>query len=259
MRILITGSDGYIGTHLSKTLKLQGYDVLGMDLPNCILTSEIPQDIDWIIHLAAASRIGECIDDPARAYSINVTGTAKIIDHASRNKIGVIFASTSCIYDTEDTAYQSTKIQAEAVIDYYRRHCGLHATVLRFFNVYGHKAWPWPSLVMDIFLKCYRDGKDLPIYGDGSCRRNFIHLDDVASAVTACMEKRPGINLDVGSDDTVSIADLASWFGCKVKHWPSRSFDAVVREGPPNRTKEVLDWKPVRRLKDFVVDCLAHR
>ena len=154
-KVLVTGSSGYIGQHLVKLLKREGYEVFGIDNQKCIndylkyknfLEIDIRYDIedflfalgDWpdefdaVIHLAALVRVNESVEQPYSYYNTNINGTTNVL-HGLRYK-NFIFASTGAAQNPI-SPYALSKRVAEDIV-----HEACHDsnyTIFRFYNVIG--------------------------------------------------------------------------------------------------------------------------
>ena len=176
MKILITGAAGQIGSGLSKLLIENGHDLTLVDNlrngylenlkddANEVIAPFYEVDItsgefflkcgdqyDVIIHLAAITSLPDCESNPLETLRINVSGTANVLEFAREFDVPhVIFASTSAIYENNDTEvftedlevnprlyYSLSKKMSEDLIESYRENYGMTVTILRFFNVFG--------------------------------------------------------------------------------------------------------------------------
>jgi UDP-glucose 4-epimerase len=196
MRILVTGNEGYIGTHLMEWLK--DHEVIGLDLKSGkdILTAELPQ-VDLVIHLAAQPGVLASIENPLKTLETNTLGTIRLIEHYKDTKF--IFASTGgAIQETIESPYGLSKFHAEEWIKMLHKNY----VILRFANVYGGELGGSRS-VADKFIK-----GDVTIFGDGSQTRTFVHVDDLINGILKSFYWDTG-SYYFGSDDTHTILELA--------------------------------------------------
>jgi len=206
-KILITGSSGYIGSHLSKMLMdtLQ-YEVHGLDVnePQYPIHKFHKQDInrlftldeefDTVIHLAALVRVGESEVMPIKYYITNLNGTMNVINRIKTNNF--IFSSTGAAQDCE-SAYGISKRAAEDVV---REFCTLHRptpyTIFRFYNVIGSEGFAPtnPDGLMYNLMKSRETG-EFTIFGsdyrtsDGTCVRDYVHVNEICDALRSAIEK----------------------------------------------------------------------
>ena len=235
--VLVTGSSGFIGTHVVRRLTAAGHRVIGYDLippeerfPDgsiylCgdIRTARLPhQGIDAVVHLAALAGVRPSMDRPFDYLSTNVTGTMRLLEHCRIHGIPhFVFASSSSVYGpntplpAEETAnpdpcspYALTKLHGEQWGRLYSRLHGLRFLALRFFSVWGSGQRP------DLALECFRTrieaGQPVVINGDGSQRRDLTHVEDVARAVELALHWKGSGSavLNVGTGKNHSVMDM---------------------------------------------------
>lgn len=204
-KVLITGSSGYIGSHLCKMLEGQ-YEVHGLDLnmPQTSVDRFYKQDInrlfdpeseyDAVIHLAALVRVGESEVMPIKYYITNLNGTMNIVNKVKTKNF--IFASTGAAQDCS-SAYGISKRAAEDVV---REFCTSHRqqdyTIFRFYNVIGSEGFnpTNPDGLMYKLMEAEETG-EFTIYGkdyqeswDGTCVRDYVHVNEICTALKDAIE-----------------------------------------------------------------------
>ena len=205
-KILITGSSGYIGSHLCKMLEGK-YEIHGLDvnMPQASVDRFYKQDInrlfeaeteyDAVIHLAALVRVGESEINPIKYYITNLNGTMNVINKVKTKNF--IFASTGAAQDCS-SAYGISKRAAEDVV---REFCTQHRkqdyTIFRFYNVVGTDGFDPtnPDGLMYNLMKAPETG-EFTIYGtdyeqsvDGTCVRDYVHVNEICDALIQAIEK----------------------------------------------------------------------
>ena len=220
MRALVTGGNGFIGSHIVDKLIEMQYDVVVADnqsaesnekfyvndkAENYIVdicdydkVRSLMTDIDVVFHLAAESRIQPSILNPIHATQVNVVGTCNVLQAARDAGVErVVYSSTSAGYGLKNepplkedmpkdclNPYSVTKCAAEELCVMYSNLFGLKTISLRYFNVYGERQ-PYKGQyapVVGIFLDQYNKNEPMTIVGDGLQRRDFVHVTDVANA-----------------------------------------------------------------------------
>ncbi|RYD35488.1 MAG: NAD-dependent epimerase/dehydratase family protein [Verrucomicrobiaceae bacterium] len=237
LSVLVTGSSGFIGTHVVRHLHEAGHKVTALDQlpPNNPLPDGVrfqacdirqgmfPQKtFDAVVHLAALPGVRPSLDDPLGYQFTNVIGTIRLLDHC--RKTGTphfVFASSSSVYgpDTQLPAketttadpcspYALTKLHGEQWGRLYSRLHGLRFLALRFFSVWG--PGQRPDLALEAFRRKIGAGQPVVINGDGSQRRDLTHVEDIARAVELAIHwPGPGAAvLNVGTGKNHSVMDM---------------------------------------------------
>ena len=230
--VLVTGGNGFIGTHLCRLLHNNGHSVISLDIvhtgnhPWECLTADIRdgmhlEEVDWIVHLAAQISVPLSVDNPDETLSINVDGTSSIIRAAEAASVKkIIFASSAAIYGdceeipipesaplTPQSPYAVSKIVGEELI----KRSTIQTCSLRFFNVYGpgQSAEGGYAAVIPAFKKAIQLGKECRIFGDGTQVRDFIHVYDLVKIILMSLESSnlPS-EMNVASGIGTSVLDL---------------------------------------------------
>ena len=230
--VLVTGGNGFIGTHLCRLFHNQGHNVISLDImhtdshPWDCITADIRDGlqfdgIDWIVHLAAQISVPRSIDNPDETLSINVDGTASILSAAEVAGVKkIIFASSAAVYGdceiipipesaplTPQSPYAVSKIVGEELL----RRSKIPTCSLRFFNVYGpnQSAEGGYAAVIPAFKKAIELGKECKIFGDGTQVRDFIHVNDLVRIILLALESAElPTELNVASGSGTSLLDL---------------------------------------------------
>ena len=176
---MITGSSGFIGSHLHEAIGGTGIDLKeGNDIRTC----EFPNE-KVIFHCAAQASIPLSEKNPEECYSHKVLGTIRVLEHARKTGARVVFSSSSSVYEPT-SPYAFSKKHCEELMEYYWTK-GVKSVALRYFNVFGERqeiANGGDSLALARFLKQKEEGKPFTIYGDGRQRRDFVYVKDVVRA-----------------------------------------------------------------------------
>ena len=205
-KVLITGSSGYIGSHLCKMLE-NDYEVHGLDIcmPQVPVKKfhqvsinqpfNIEEEYDCVIHLAALVRVAESEQMPIKYYITNLNGTMNVVNKIKTKNF--IFASTGAAQDCS-SAYGISKCAAEDVVhEFYTQHRPTPYTIFRFYNVIGSTvvAPTNPDGLMYNLVKAHETG-EFTIYGtdyertsDGTCVRDYVHVNEICDALKQAIEK----------------------------------------------------------------------
>lgn len=211
----------------------QGFDIKeGKD----ILYSQLPDDIDVVIHLAAEPGVVKSMLMPISNANTNIMGTIRLLRNYKKAKF--IFASSGgTIQETIESPYGLSKYVGEEYIKL------LHDNyvILRFCNVYG----PGSRSVVDKWLK----EDELTIFGDGKTMRIYGHVDDVVDAIIKSIHWPKG-TYKLGSDQRYSVLDIAKAIGKPYKHAPERPGEITHdRSFLPNETP---NWFPKKDVIKYI-------
>ena len=196
---------------------------------------EKPGKVDAVINLAARAGVRSSISDPWVYMNTNILGTLNLVEYCHQLEIPkFILASTSSLYrdtapmpfkETADTdqpiqPYAASKKGAEALCYTYHYLYGLDVTVFRYFTVYGPAGRP--DMVMFRFTQWISEGRDVAINGDGSQRRGFTYLDDIARGTILGLKPVGYEIINLGGHELITLNDLIAILekkiGKKAKH-----------------------------------------
>ena len=178
---------------------------------------------DCIVHLAARAGVRPSLVYPALYAETNIMGTLNLLELA--REYGVpqfVFGSSSSVYGasaeapfSEDASvrhpispYAATKAAGELLCHTYTHLYGIRSVCLRLFTVYG--ARQRPDLAIHKFARLISEGKPIPVYGDGTTRRDYTYIDDIISGVGAAINYRasPHEVINLGESRTVELREL---------------------------------------------------
>lgn len=282
-KCLVTGCAGFIGSHVADLLIEAGHEVVGiddlstgkkenvnpkvdfweLDISMGSTKHMIPDDTEYIFHLAALARIQPSIEDPISSHNVNVNGTLNLLEVARKSKAKVIFSSSSSIYKGDKlptgegankhpkSPYALQKLQCEEYIKLYHQLYGMKYAILRYFNVFGERqildgAY---AAVVGIFLDQKSHGDPLTITNDGSQRRDFTYVKDVALANLMAMNWSGVFN--IGGGQNTSINELANLIGGDKEYIGDRVGEAKETLAD-NRKALSKGWKPSITIRDWI-------
>jgi UDP-glucuronate 4-epimerase len=241
------------------------------DLRDRIALAELPGEYDAIIHLAAKAGVRPSINDPVEYQQVNVEGTQNLLEFARARRIRqFVFGSSSSVYGVSPNVpwteadsvlqpispYASSKVSGELLGHVYAHLFGIRFLALRFFTVYGPRQRP--DLAIHKFSRRILAGEPIPVYGDGSTRRDYTYVDDIVAGVIAALHYDASeyevINL--GNNHTVSlselIAALETALGRKadVKRMEEQPGDVRQTWANTEKAGRLLGYHPATRLED---------
>jgi UDP-glucose 4-epimerase len=217
-KYLVTGSNGFIGSHLCDEIERQGKEVVRVDLKlgrDIIHSNEKWfKDVDVVFH-QACSKCTVCRDNPYRDLRANAWGTFRVVETAIKMGVKkVVHASTGSINDGEPKSfYGVSKMAGEAYLGAFSEyHPSFRWTSLRYHHVFGPRQDSSDKGgVIPIFIRQALAGGPITVDGDGKQVRLFTHVKDVVAANLLCAEdpRTDGKVFNVMSDVTESILSLA--------------------------------------------------
>lgn len=244
MKILITGSSGFVGTHLLKKL-VNDYKVVEYDLENREnilnkkLLSEKFKGVDIVIHLAAFVSATESWEKPIKYFENNTLGTALVIRSAIKAGVKkLIFFSSAAVKAKPLTPYAVSKINAENILSLYKEK--INIIIVRPENIYGPKQKEAYGYVIHSFINAIKRGLLINIYGDGKQTRDFIYIDDVVFSIEKLIKEdyKSGSIISLGTGKPISINSLARCV-MKVMGNKTKIIHLEAREEPRNSMADV--------------------
>jgi len=276
MRVLVTGSSGFIGLNTCDLLRTKGYEIREVDKANesepidisnlnrlNTVFSEFEPDV--VIHLAALASVPIAEKKPFEAYSTNVIGTLNVVECANKLKAKVIFASSAAVYGDPSTlptpetspliptnVYGATKVAAENIVSLRARKW----LIFRLFNVYGPKCYR-SYVIPDIIRRIMQGDNPLRALGTGEEKRDFVYVTDVVKAFMLGIEKDENGTFNVGCGKSIRIKDLIRKMleitELKTRYvfaGSKRIGDFDCNWADISRINKQLGWKPETKLEE---------
>lgn len=308
MKVLVVGGAGYIGSHMVKQLSLAGHKVVILDnlstgFRELAIYGELVigdladingleqlfsnHEFDAVMHFAAASLVGESVQDPAKYYRNNVLNTLNLLETMVRHQVlNFIFSSTAAtfgepVYTPIDEShpqnpinpYGRSKLMVEQMLQDFATSYGLNSVALRYFNAaaadpegeLGELHQPETHLIPLILQAASGRRESITIYGqdypteDGTCIRDYIHIEDLCSAHALALTQLVGQTLqganafNLGNGSGFSVQQVinavrqiveAEGYQLKVESGERRSGDPAVLVADASLAKKVLNWQP---------------
>lgn len=253
------------------TFQFHRLDVADQAALSQFFTSAGPFDV--VINLAARAGVRQSLEDPWVYYETNVTGTLNLLELCKDNKIKkFVAASSSSVYgipsesgrpfcedqptDHPLSPYAASKKATEGLCYAYHHLYGLDVTLLRYFTVYGPAGRPDMSIFR--FIKWIAEGEPLVLYGDGTQKRDFTYIDDIARGTILALKPTGYQIFNLGNDRPVTIMRLISIIEqllgkkAQIDHQPAHPADVPATWASIDKAKELLGWQPKIRLEQGV-------
>jgi UDP-glucuronate decarboxylase len=250
MKILLTGAAGFLGSHISKKLIDNDYEVIGLDdlstgsiknieqLMNHPKYSFIEHDVripyqakvDAILNFACPASPVNYQKDPVRTIETNFLGMINLLHLANQTGARIIQASTSEIYGDPTqspqkesywgnvnpigirSCYDEGKRAAETLCFDYRRQHNLDTRVIRIFNTYGPNMAIGDGRVVSNFIVQALRNEPINIYGDGKQTRSFCYVSDLVEGIYKLLQLyiNPDTPINLGNPNEFTILELAN-------------------------------------------------
>ncbi len=219
--------------------------------------------ISAVIHLAAKAGVRASVEDPRSCYETNVLGTLNLLELCREFEVSqFVLSSTSSVYGiqgggpmSEDvlgnrplSPYAASKSAAETLLHSYHYLHGMDAVVLRYFTVYGPGGRPDMSVFR--FIRTIAEGDPVTVYGDGTQRRDFTYVDDIARGTVAALGLRGFQTINLGNDRPVSVNELigiiegAVGRSALVQYHERHDSDPSLTWADIGRVQRLLGWAP---------------
>jgi len=295
---VVTGGAGFIGSHMVDLLLNGGYEVRVIDSlvggreANLAHVADLPEvkvefrdvrsyapgdacfkDARYVFHFAGIGDIVPSIEQPLEYMSANVQGTVHMLEcarHAGVKKF-VYAASSSCYglaaVPTVETApivpqypYALSKNLGEQAVMHWNWVYGTPVNAIRIFNAYGTRSRTTGAYgaVFGVFLKQKLAGKPFTVVGDGTQRRDFLYVTDVAAAFLAAAEtERVAQAYNVGAGKPQSVNRLVELLGGDVTHIPKRPGEPDCTWADITKIQTELGWQPRVSFEEGVAKVVA--
>lgn len=274
-RILITGGAGYLATNLINSLQRLDCSIIRMykpgsscapresfvnvedvcaDICDHAIWANILNGIDIIFHFAAQTSVYFAEDNPCIDHNINVQPMLSMLEACRQNKYKpiIIFSGTATEVglssqlpvdeshpDNPITVYDMHKLMAENYLKHYVRKGFVFGSILRLANVYG----PGPRSssadrgVLNMMVRRALKGEELTIYGEGNFIRDYVYVEDVASAFLSAaskIDKTNGQHFIIGRGDTHTIAEAVNIVAQRVENKTGKYVNVTYVDPPAN-------------------------
>jgi UDP-glucuronate 4-epimerase len=260
-----------IGARLANT----SFELVEADIRNQEALSQVfsEANFDCIVHLAARAGVRPSLKEPRLYVETNINGTLNLLELARAHGVKqFVFGSSSSVYGlnskvpfSEDdpifnpiSPYAATKAAGELLCHSYAHLYDMRVVCLRFFTVYG--ARQRPDLAIHKFAKLISSGRPIPVFGDGTTRRDYTYIDDIIAGVRAAMDhdqsKYEVINL--GESRTVELRELISLLEqaldrhAEIDRQPLQPGDVTQTFAEIGKARRLLGYDPQTQIEEGI-------
>ncbi|MCH9652147.1 MAG: GDP-mannose 4,6-dehydratase [Deltaproteobacteria bacterium] len=252
--------------NVSAFLDNGNYRLVEGDIRDAALVDQLFADsgFDGVVHLAARAGVRPSLEQPILYEQVNCIGTLNLLEAARRHGPEVFtFGSSSSVYGINEkvpfseedevnlpiSPYATTKRAGELMCFNYHHLYGMRISCLRFFTVYG--PGQRPEMAIHKFTNLLAKGETIPMFGDGSSRRDYTFIDDIIDGVVAALDQAPGFEIfNLGGAETTSLADLVSWLAedlkveAQIERFPDQPGDVPITYAEVSKAAKLLGYSP---------------
>jgi GDP-L-fucose synthase len=296
MTIVVAGATGLAGSAITRTFESTGQEVIGInrdvvDLLDFDKTNQFFNDVKPTLVVDAAARVGGISANdafPVEFLEDNIRIQTNLMHSAHSAKVKkFIFLGSSCIYprdckqpireeyfmtgplEATNSAYAIAKIAGIELVNSYRKQYGYKWISLMPTNLYGpgdnfdlNGSHVFPALIRRFVEAVEADIQKIVLWGSGSPKREFLHVDDLARAVLLASEKYDSsLHLNIGTGVDISIKDLAQKIAEASGFEGEILWDTSKPDGTPRKVLEVsrikqLGWSPRVTLEEGIASTI---
>ena len=232
--------------------------------------------IDIVMHLAAMAGVRPSIENPILYQEVNCMGTQNILEEMKEHEIkNGVFASSSSVYgnckevpfredmvvDFAISPYAATKKANEVMAHVYHKLFNMNIIMLRFFTVYGPKQRP--DLAINKFTRLMLEGKEIPMFGDGTTSRDYTYIDDIVDGIIKscqyCMDNKAVYEiLNIGNSSPTTLKEMINTIGQalgiepKIKQLPMQPGDVDRTYADVSKAKKLIGYEPKTTFKQGI-------
>ncbi len=232
--------------------------------------------IDIVMHLAAMAGVRPSIENPILYQEVNCMGTQNILEEMKEHNVkNGVFASSSSVYgnckevpfredmivDYAISPYAATKKANEVMAHVYHKLFDMNIVMLRFFTVYGPKQRP--DLAINKFTRLMLEGKEIPMFGDGTTSRDYTYIDDIVDGIIKscnyCMNNQEVYEiLNIGNSSPTTLKEMINTIGQalgiepKIKQLPMQPGDVDRTYADVSKAKTLIGYEPKTTFREGI-------
>ncbi|MDX1631786.1 MAG: GDP-mannose 4,6-dehydratase [Thermoanaerobaculia bacterium] len=246
-------------------LERETYRLVEGDIRDRELVDALFSDgFDAVVHLAARAGVRPSLREPVLYEEVNCIGTMRLLEAARRHGPELfVFGSSSSVYginekipfseedeiDRPISPYATTKRSGELLCFNYHHLYDLKISCLRFFTVYGPAQRP--EMAIHKFTDLLARGESIPLFGDGSSRRDYTYIDDIIDGVVAALELAPDFEIiNLGGAETTALGDLVAMLAEElgvepdIQYLPDQPGDVPITYADVSKAGRLLGYAP---------------
>ena len=228
--------------------------------------------IDFVVHLAARAGVRPSISDPLLYQDVNIRGTIVLLESCKAHGIkNFIFASSSSVYGENQrvpfterdldiqpiSPYGATKRAGELLCYSYHHLYKMNIACLRIFTAYGPRQRP--EMAIHKFARLIDQGGKIPMFGDGSSRRDYTYIDDLVDGILGVIRYHKGFEIyNLGESQTTSLKELIQFIEkaigkkANVEMLDPQPGDVSVTYADITKAKRMLKYQPGVKMEEGI-------
>lgn len=232
--------------------------------------------IDGIFHLAAMAGVRPSIENPILYQQVNGIGTQVILEQAKKHNVkNLVMASSSSVYgnckevpfkedfivDFAISPYAATKKANEVMAHVYHKLFDMNIIMLRFFTVFGPRQRP--DLAINKFTRLMLEGKEIPMFGDGTTSRDYTFVDDIVDGIIKSMEYEENNKnvyeiLNLGNSSPITLKEMIDIIGKVlniepvINQLPMQPGDVERTYADISKAKALIGYEPKTSFEDGI-------
>jgi UDP-glucuronate 4-epimerase len=261
--------------NVERHIQQPNYSLLEADIRDSEALARVFADsnFDVIVHLAARAGVRPSLSEPKLYVETNINGTLNLLELAREHGVKqFVFGSSSSVYGVNEkvpfaeddpifnpiSPYAATKAAGELICHTYSHLYQIRCVCLRFFTVYG--ARQRPDLAIHKFSRMITEGKAIPVFGDGTTRRDYTYVDDIIQGVRASMDYSESIYevINLGESQTIELRELIALIenalGKKavIDRQPMQPGDVPTTFADISKARRLLGYDPTTKIVDGI-------
>jgi UDP-glucuronate 4-epimerase len=227
---------------------------------------------DVVVHLAARAGVRPSLLDPQLYHEVNVKGSQNLLDACREHTVlNLVFASSSSVYGGSDripfreddpvhgpvSMYAATKRMNELQAHVHSHLYGLNVSMMRFFTVYGPRQRP--DMAINKFTKMISAGQPIPMFGDGTTRRDYTYIDDIIDGLVRAVDRPFRYEIfNLGESETTELRELVQIMGEAlgvepiIEPHPLQPGDVPLTYADISKSRELLGYDPQVKIREGV-------
>ena len=261
--------------NIAEHLRSQNYKLVETDIRDTAAMAALfgANSFDMIVHLAARAGVRPSLAEPQLYTETNIVGTQNLLELAKQHGIKqFVFGSSSSVYGINEkvpfaeddpvfqpiSPYAATKAAGELLCHTYTHLYGIRTICLRFFTVYG--ARQRPDLAIHKFAKLMSAARPIPVFGDGTMRRDYTYIDDIIQGVRAAIDYDATMHeiFNLGESQTIELKELISLLersldmNAIIDRQPLQPGDVPATYADITKAREKLGYNPTTKIADGI-------